>query len=89
MARIHRGRCILSGRGPGKLRIKKVSLRKESEREPNDLVELKENGSRRLPVVGDESPGRGSITISTVPPVLPSPHGRPVAHPLPRTLRAS
>lgn len=43
-----RGRCILSGR-PGKARIKKVSLRKESEREPNDLVELKENGSRRLP----------------------------------------
>ncbi|TGZ36192.1 hypothetical protein DBV15_07260 [Temnothorax longispinosus] len=34
---------------PRKARIKKVSPRKESEREPNDLVELKENGSRRLP----------------------------------------
>jgi len=46
--KILRGRCILSRR-PGKARIKKVSSRKESERESNDLVELKENGSRRLP----------------------------------------
>lgn len=42
---ILRGRCILSERSR-KARIKKVSPRKESEREPNDPVELKENGSR-------------------------------------------
>lgn len=34
--------------GPGKLELRKFLLRKGSEQEPNDPVELKENGSRRL-----------------------------------------